>query len=488
MNLRPVILAGGAGTRLWPLSREFNPKPFLNLFERRSMLQATIDRLDGIEGMLPPAVMCNEEHRFLVSEHIAELGIRPSAIILESAVRNTAPALTIAALVLASDDGNGKKEDPVMLVMPADHLIRDVSAFREAVALGYEFARTGQIVTFGIVPDRVHTGLGYIRKGPSIMGDTAFSLRSFIEKPSQEHAEEMLASGDYLWNSGVFMVQSSVWLTLMASCRPDITEVCNASVENGQWEDEFYRPDPELFKCCKSESIDYAVMQNLGDGSAIFGEHSPGVVVPMQAGWSDIGTWSALWEAMDQDPEGNVVKGEVYGRKLKNSLLIAQHRVVAAVGLEDLIVVATPDVVLVARKDQAQELKELLNDVKDKRSDLLENHPRVHKPWGYYEVIDAGDGFQVKRLVVNPGSSLSLQMHHCRAEHWTVVKGSAKVTRGECQYILSENQSTDIPIRSVHRVENPGDIALEMIEIQMGSYLGEDDIVRYRDRYNRHTK
>lgn len=471
-TIYPVILSGGSGTRLWPLSREHYPKQLLALVGDHTMLQQTAMRLDGMPGVAAPVLVCNEEHRFLVAEQLRAIGKTPAAIILEPAGRNTAPALTLAALYLA-------KRDPaaLMLVMAADHVIQDVAAFQRAAGQALAAAREGYLTTFGIVPTKPETGYGYIRQGEPLAGESAARrVAAFVEKPDAIKAATYLAAGDYLWNSGMFALRAGVWLEELRRTRPEILDACEKAFGQGRQDSDFYRVQNDAFLACPSDSIDYAVMEKTKRAA----------VVPLAAGWSDIGAWSAIWETSSQDEQGNVVQGDVYAHDTHNALVIAQHRLVATVGLDDVIIVETPDAVLVAHKDRSQDVKEIVTRLKQqKRSEHL-MHRRVYRPWGSYEGIDAGDRFQVKRLIVNPGAAISLQLHHHRAEHWVVVKGTAKVTRGEEVLPLGENQSTYIPVGMKHRLENPGNIPLEIIEVQSGGYLGEDDIVRFEDRYNRH--
>ncbi len=504
MALHPVVLAGGSGTRLWPLSREYYPKQFLPLVSKRTMLQDTLARLDGLEGVASPIIVCNEVHRFLAAEQVRGLGKAPSRIILEPVGRNTAPALTLAALAL-SDNHQGQELDPVMLAMPADHVIKDVEGFRRTVQEGAALAQCGYIVTFGIVPTAPSTGYGYIKKGKALasvmatnqggalaqaVASSARVLDAFVEKPDRATARAYLESGDYLWNSGIFMMKASVWLEQVQRHRPDIAEACRAAYAQGHWDGDFYRPKAELFTACPSDSIDYAVMERLASPALSNGQGpsatSGCVVLPLDVGWSDVGSWSALWEEASRDVEGNLIQGDVYARSMQDALLIAKHRMLAAVGLKDVIVVETADAVLVAHKDRVQEVKEIVSRLKAEGRAEQENHRKVHRPWGHYETVDSGPGFQVKRLTINPSAALSLQMHHHRAEHWVVVRGTARVTRGDEVFLLTENQSAYVPVGVKHRLENPGIIPLEIIEVQSGSYLGEDDIVRYEDRYNRH--
>lgn len=486
MDLYPIILAGGSGTRLWPLSRELYPKQFMPLTGRETMLQQTLRRLEGLPGLQSPLFVCNEAHRFIVSEQVRELGLRPRAIVLEPEGKNTAPALTLAALVLRDQLGGG--EDPVLLVLPADHVIQDHEAFRRTVEAGARLARRGYLVTFGVVPSAPVTGYGYIHRGGPVdsdgAGSQAYRVAAFVEKPDLETARAFVASGEHFWNSGMFVFRASAWLKELERYRHDIAEACRRACEGLSRDGDFYRPDAEAFSACPAESIDYAVMEPASgrDGD------SDCVVLPLDAGWSDLGAWSALWEVGQQDGDGNVVQGDVYAQGMRNSLLLSHHRLVAAVGLEDVIVVETADAVLVVHKDKVQEVREIVARLKAEGREEQANHRKVHRPWGSYETVDAGPRFQVKRLTVNPGASLSLQMHHHRAEHWVVVKGTAKVVRGDEEFLLTENQSAYVPVGMPHRLENPGTIPLEIIEVQSGSYLGEDDIVRFHDAYNRHLE
>jgi len=475
MTLRHVVLSGGSGTRLWPLSRAHYPKQLIPLLGERSLLQDTVARLEGLAvAQAPPLVVCNEHHRFMVAEQLHRMGRADAAILLEPEGRNTAPALTLAALMAMESGG-----DPVLLATPADHLIQDPEAFRAVVARGLDHAREGAVVTFGIVPTHAETGYGYIRRGAP-RGEQAYALAGFREKPDADTARAYLESGEYYWNSGMFMMRASRWLEALQETQPEILDACRRALAGGRRDGDFCRIDAEAFAACPSDSIDYAVMEPLaraGDAQA--------VVLPLEAGWSDVGAWDALWAVGAQDEAGNVTRGDVLSHDSRGNLVFAEHRLVGTVGVEDLIVVETADAVLVAHKDKVQDVKALVDRLKAAgRSEVL-HHRRVYRPWGSYESIDAGERFQVKRIVVKPGASLSLQMHHHRAEHWIVVRGTARVTRGEEEFLLSENQSTYIPLGVVHRLENPGTIPLELIEVQSGSYLGEDDIVRFEDRYGR---
>ncbi len=493
MSLQPVILSGGSGTRLWPLSREAYPKQFLPLTSEQTMLQETVQRLDGLDsehprlalGQLDPLVVCNDAHRFLVAEQLRLIGRRPARIILEPKGRNTAPALSLAALAAVE---NG---DPVLLVMPADHSIRDEVGFRSAVADAATIARQGAVVTFGIVPTKAETGYGYIRQGPDYhledLSGRAYVLDRFVEKPDAETARGYLASGDYLWNSGIFVLKASLWPGLIERFRSDIAEAAIKAFSSARADGDFLWLDSELFAACPSDSIDYAVMEHLSGGLSAEASNDlpPAVVVPLDVGWSDVGAWSALWDVREPDASGNVLDGDAFLHDAHDNLLIAQHRMVAAIGVCDLIVVETPDAVLVTHKERAQDVKAVTQFLRRQQREEYRHHQQVHRPWGSYESIGQGPRYQVKRLIVKPGESLSLQMHHHRAEHWVVVSGTARVTCDDRSFLLTENQSTYIPVGATHRLENPGSIPLELIEVQSGSYLGEDDIVRFEDRYNR---
>jgi mannose-1-phosphate guanylyltransferase/mannose-6-phosphate isomerase len=476
-RLQPVILSGGSGTRLWPLSRRAYPKQFLALVDDTTLLQSTAARLDSLVGTAEvrrPLIVCNEAHRFLVAEQLRASGHAAAGILLEPLGRNTAPALTLAALAAADDD-------PVLIVMPADHVVKDAKAFARAVAAGLGHAAAGKVVTFGIVPDSPHTGFGYIRSGAAVDAQT-YALDAFVEKPDQATADSYVASGDYFWNSGIFLLRARRWLELIDRYRADIGEAVRAAYAGGQRDLDFFRVDQASFEASPADSIDYAVMEPL---SRQAGEC---LVVPLDAGWSDIGAWAALWDVSERDEVGNACHGDVIAFDAHDNLLHAQHRILAAVGVQDLIVVETPDAVLVVHKDHAQDVKRITDRLDAQGRCESEFHRRVHRPWGSFEGMDAGERFQVKRLTVKPGATLSLQMHHHRAEHWIVVSGTARVTRDEEEFLLTENQSTYIPIGTRHRLENPGTVPLEIIEVQSGTYLGEDDIVRFEDAYNRAGK
>ena len=467
----PVILSGGSGTRLWPLSRELYPKQLLPLLGEETMLQSTLQRLAGIEGLAPPIVVCNEEHRFLVAEQLREIGVTPAAILLEPAGRNTAPAVALAAAAALQEREQGA--DPVLLVLPADHVIRDADAFRAAVLAGAKLAEEGKLVTFGVVPDRPETGYGYIR-APARNGAAA-AVQQFVEKPDLALAQEYLSSGDYLWNSGMFMFRAGRYIEELRTHRPEIVSHCVAAIAGARTDLDFTRVDREAFEACPSDSIDYAVMENTAHAW----------VVPLDAGWSDVGSWASLHDACEADADGNVAVGDVLLEDTRHCYLYAESRLVAAVGLADCVVVETKDAILVAPRDRVQDVKKLVDRLKAEGRYETALHRQVFRPWGSYDSVDNGDRFQVKRIVVNPGAQLSLQMHHHRAEHWIVVQGTARVTRGDEVFLMGENESTFIPMGTTHRLENPGKVPLHLIEVQSGSYLGEDDIVRFEDTYGR---
>ncbi|MGD8937252.1 MAG: mannose-1-phosphate guanylyltransferase/mannose-6-phosphate isomerase [Thiogranum sp.] len=470
MSFYPVILTGGAGSRLWPVSREFYPKPLLPMFGEQTLLQDTVARLDALQGIRAPLFVCNEEHRFLVAEQVRLLGKEPEAIMLEPQGRNTAPALTIAALYLVAAD-----PDAVMVAMPADHVIPDPAAFVTAVEQAGELAEQGYLVTFGVVAGKPETGYGYIQRGDAIEGSGGFRVDRFVEKPDAATAQTYLDAGNYFWNSGIFVMRADRWLEEIGKYQPDILAACKQAMAGSARDSDFVRVDKQAFLSSPSDSIDYAVMEKTDKAA----------VVPMSTSWSDVGSWSSIWEISEQDGQGNVARGDVLTHDTTNSLFMAQGRCIAAVGLDNIVVVETPDAVLVADKNKCQDVKAIVGQLKDGNREEYRFHSRVYRPWGDYEGVDAGGRYQVKRLTVKPGAKLSLQMHHHRAEHWIVVSGTARVTRGDDVFILSENESTYIPLGTTHRLENPGSIALEIIEVQSGSYLGEDDIVRFEDVYNR---
>jgi mannose-1-phosphate guanylyltransferase len=465
----PVIMAGGSGTRLWPLSRQLNPKQFLPLVDAQlTMLQATIKRLDGLEHALP-LLICNENHRFLAAEQLRQLGLEEANIVLEPVGRNTAPAIALAALQALA-----KQEDPILLVLAADHLIQDVDAFHQSIAKAQVLAEAGKLVTFAITPTHPETGYGYLQMGAPV-GEGGFKVNRFVEKPDVQTAEQYLSDGGYFWNSGMFMFRASRYLQELEQFQPEIVSVCREALAAGQQDMHFTRVDSAIFVTSPDDSIDYAVMEKTSDA----------VMVPLDAGWSDIGSWSALWEAGEKNPEGNLFKGDVLSENTSGSYVHATHRLVTAVGVTDLIIVETKDAVLVAHKDQVQDVKKIVDQLKSSKRQEHANHREVYRPWGVYDSIDNGERYQVKRITVKPGEKLSVQMHHHRAEHWIVVSGTARVTNGEKTYLVTENQSTYIPIGQIHALENPGMIPLELIEVQSGSYLGEDDIVRFEDIYGR---
>jgi len=478
-HLQPVILSGGSGTRLWPLSREQHPKQLLPLIGAETMLQATALRIrdGGADYTLAPmpVVVCNEEYRFVTAEQLRAAGKSTRHIMLEPVGRNTAPALTLAALLATQDNS-----DPVLLVMPADHVILDADAFQAAIRQAVPHAVAGAMVTFGIVADRPETGYGYIRRGAQIAG--AHAIARFVEKPDLATAQAYIDSGDYLWNSGLFMMRASVWLRAIERFQPAMGQACQAAFDGGKQDNDFYRIDKAAFEACPADSIDYAVMEKLADTPDLGIE---GRIIPLSAGWSDVGAWDALWQVSEKDGAGNVTRGDVMLEQASDNLVFSEGRLVACVGIDNLIIVETPDAVLVADKNKMQHVKNIVARLKGQQRGEALTHRKIHRPWGWYDSIDSGERFQVKRIVVNPACSLSLQMHHHRAEHWIIVKGTARITRGEEVFLLSENQSTYIPLGVTHRLENPGKFPLEMIEVQSGSYLGEDDIVRFSDTYGR---
>jgi len=482
-QIQPVILSGGSGSRLWPLSRAMYPKQLLALVTQKTMLQETALRLNDLDvTVLPPIIVCNEEHRFFVAEQMRELGIHNPQIILEPVGRNTAPALTLAALATAEKVKQSKSNDTVMLVMPADHVINDIDTFHEIVKQGVLLALENYLVTFGIEPNAPETGYGYIKTGSPIK-NAACSIERFVEKPNAATAQSYLDSGDYLWNSGLFMMTAASWLHEIESLNNDIFTASTKAYENAVVDNDFYRINKEAFEASPSDSIDYAVMEKTAGKDAIT-KHKA-AVIPLNAGWSDVGVWSTLWDVGEKDLQGNVTKGDVSLHDTENSLLYSTQRYIAAVGLKDIIVVETADAILVANKNNAQDVKKVVDALKLQNRDEYKNHRLVYRPWGSYECIDLGKRYQAKRITVNPGAALSLQLHHHRAEHWIVVSGTAQVTRGEEVFLVTENESTYIPLGTKHRLENKGAIPLEMIEVQSGSYLGEDDIVRFEDIYGR---
>ena len=468
-TLVPVLLSGGSGTRLWPLSREMHPKQFQPLVGEKSLLQATWERLQGLPGMAAPIVVANEEHRFMVAEQLRQLGASASAIVLEPVGRNTAPAIAVAALQAMAGG-----EDPLLLVLPSDHVIADPAGFRAAVQEARRgAAEEGSLVTFGIVPTAAETGYGYIKAAAPTGGMRA--VERFVEKPDLATAEAYVASGDYFWNSGMFLFRASRYLAELGAQAPAILAAARAALAGAVRDVDFLRLDRAAFEACPSDSIDYAVMEKT----------TTAAVLPINVGWNDVGSWSALWEIADQDPDGNAHHGDVLALGCKNTLAWGGRRLVSLLGLTDVIVVDTDDALLVAARDQVQQVKDIVARLKAEGRPQASIHRKVYRPWGSYDGIDSGERFQVKRIVVKPGAALSLQMHHHRAEHWIVVKGTARITCEDKVFMLSENQSTYIPLGSKHRLENPGKVPVELIEVQSGSYLGEDDIVRFEDVYGR---
>ena len=484
-TLVPVILCGGTGTRLWPLSRATYPKQYWPLAGsgEETLLQQTQLRLNGLEGLAPPLLICNEDHRFIVAEQMRQIGVDPAAIVLEPMGRNTAPAVAVAAL-RASADG----EDPLLLVLAADHVIRDAERFRATVDAGRAAAEAGKLVTFGIVPTAPETGYGYIEAAEPLSllagevagGDadaigTPVAIQRFVEKPDRATAEQFLASGRFTWNSGMFLLRASAILAELERHAPQVVSACRSALELEAADLDFVRLEREAFAHCPNVAIDVAVMEKTDRGA----------VLPLDAGWSDVGSWSALWETADQDAQGNVLRGRVISEDSRNCYLRSEHRLVVGLGVENLVVVETDDVVLVAQRDRAQDVKTIVGLLERSGAPESKAHRRIYRPWGSYDGITEGDRWQVKKIVVNPGACLSLQMHHHRAEHWIVVKGTALVEKEGVQELVGENQSTYIPLGARHRLSNPGKIPVELIEVQSGPYLGEDDIVRFEDRYGR---
>ena len=464
----PVIMAGGSGTRLWPLSRALYPKQFLKLNGSGTMLQNTVTRLEGLR-CADPMLICNEEHRFIAAEQLRQLGELNQNIILEPAGRNTAPAIALAAFTAVSQGA-----DPVMLVLAADHIMQKPEAFRDSVSNALTFAERGKLVTFGIVPTSPETGYGYIERGVEHFA-SGFDVARFVEKPDALTAQEYIDSGKFYWNSGMFMFKASRYLEELKAHRPDIYDACEQAMTDVNVDLDFVRVNKEAFLSCPEDSIDYAVMENTKDA----------VVVPMDAGWSDVGSWSSLWEVSEKDAGGNVHHGDVISHKANNNYVFAETCMVATVGVDDVVVVQTKDAVLVVNKDQVQDVKKVVQSLKKDQRREFQLHREVYRPWGKYDSIDNGARYQVKRITVKPGEKLSTQMHHHRAEHWVVVSGTANVSIDNKTSMVTENESVYIPIGSVHSLENPGKIPLELIEVQSGAYLGEDDIVRFEDRYGR---
>jgi mannose-1-phosphate guanylyltransferase/mannose-1-phosphate guanylyltransferase/mannose-6-phosphate isomerase len=467
----PVILAGGSGTRLWPLSRELYPKQLIDIYNENTMVQNTILRLEGLKDLTAPIIVCNEVHRFMTAEQLRKIGVQARAILLEPVGRNTAPAIALAALK-AMENGT----DPILLVLPADHVIQEPDKFHAAVEQGCSYAEDDHLITFGIIPDGPETGYGYIKKGPDIKtAQSAARIDKFVEKPDLETAIQYVESGVYCWNSGMFMFKASAIISELEQLAPDIINACKAVIVSGKQDLDFFRLPREGFESIPSDSIDYAVMEKT----------TKGVVIPFDAGWSDMGSFDALWQTGEKDKNLNVIKGDVLTHDVKESYICTQDSLVTAVGLERFVIVETKDAILVSPRDRVQDVKKIVKQLKDKNRDEAVVHRKVYRPWGSYETIDIEPRFQVKRITVKPGAILSLQKHFHRAEHWTVVSGTAIVTRGEEELMLKEDESTYIPLGTLHRLENPGKIPLELIEVQSGAYLGEDDIVRFDDVYGR---
>lgn len=470
--ITPIIMAGGSGTRLWPLSRSGYPKQFLPLVGKRTMFQQTIERLSGL-SVAPCVFICNEEHRFLVAEQLRQINSKHDGILLEPAGRDTAPAIALAAFQALKDGG-----DPVLLVLAADHVIKNTEAFYQAVKTAEAHALNDKLVAFGIVATSPETGYGYIKRGADAAD--AFEIDSFVEKPNLKIAQAYVESGEYYWNSGMFMYKASRYLEVLKQHRPEIYAACEQAMNTETPDLDFIRIDEQMFLSCPAESVDYAVMEPAcasGNGDA--------VVVPLDAGWCDVGSFAALWEVSPLDADGNSFEGDVQSVNTKNTLVRSDGRLVATVGIEDLIIIDTKDSLLIAHKNHTQDVKKIVNELKaDERTEVKLNR-EVYRPWGKYDSIDNGMRFQVKRITVNPGAKLSIQMHHHRSEHWIVVTGTAKVTNGDETILLTENQSTYIPLGAIHALENPGKVPLELIEVATGTYFGEDDIVRFGDRYGR---
>jgi mannose-1-phosphate guanylyltransferase / mannose-6-phosphate isomerase len=481
MKLCPVILAGGGGTRLWPLSREHYPKQFLKLFDENTLLQNTLLRLDGLDTSIDvqaPIIICNEVHRFLVAEQSAHVSKNVSNIILEPKGRNTAPALTVASLLEMEAD-----EDAIIIMMPADHIVTNVAAFHQSINAGIEMASDNYLVTFGIKPDAPETGYGYIHTAEEIRsfnGQVINAISGFTEKPERSVAEAYLSSGDYLWNSGIFMMKASVWLEKIKLFQQAIYDACVESIDNGKTDGLFFRLDEEAFTNSPSDSIDYAVMEKLAQNND---KHL--AVVPVDIGWSDVGAWSSVWAINEKDSNNNFIEGDVITEDSSNCFIKSERRLVVTIGCNDMVIVDSDDAIMIADKSKTQDVKIIVDHLKsNERSESL-LHRKVYRPWGSYDSIDSGDNFQVKRLTVNPGKKLSLQSHKHRAEHWVVVKGVATVTKGDEKYLLNENESTYISPGTKHRLENASNTPLEIVEVQSGSYLGEDDIVRFEDDFGR---
>ncbi len=470
-HLIPVILSGGSGSRLWPLSRAMRPKQFLGVTEDASLFQLTLQRLQGItDETMRPIVVANNDHRFLVGEQCREAGVEPLSILLEPVARNTAPAIAVAAMAALAEGG-----DPVLLVLPSDHTFSNVAAFHHAVRVGLKAADTGALVTFGIVPTHPETGYGYVKASQALDVSAAVPVQQFVEKPDLATAQAYLKDGSYTWNSGMFMFKASVFLHELERANPAMLHACQAAWSQSKTDLEFVRLDKEAFASSPSDSVDYAVMEKTRQA----------VVVPLDAGWNDVGAWSAVWQVLPQDAQGNATRGDVMLEDASSSYVHADSRLVALIGVKDLVVVETSDAVLVTHKDKAQDVKKMVDRLKALKRPEVDLHREVFRPWGSYDSVDSGQRFQVKRITVKPGAKLSLQMHHHRAEHWVVVSGTASVRLGNEVKLVTENESVYIPVGVTHSLENPGKVMLHLIEVQSGSYLGEDDIVRFEDLYGR---
>jgi mannose-1-phosphate guanylyltransferase/mannose-6-phosphate isomerase len=469
--IHPVILSGGSGTRLWPMSRTLYPKQLLTLLGRESLLQQTVRRIAERETFAPPLLVANEEHRFIIAEQLREIAVVPRALLLEPVGRNTAPAACIAALALTETE-----PDPLMLLMPSDHTIGDVDAFVDAIGRAAAAAEAGALVSFGIAPERAETGYGYIRRDGELDGvKGVFAVAEFVEKPGPDQAKKYIESGEHSWNSGIFLFPARVYLDELERLRPDMVAACRQALATAQRDSDFIRLGKDAFSTCAADSIDYAVMEHTRRAA----------VVPVSMGWRDVGSWDALWEMGSKDQHGNSLEGNVVAEETRNCYLRSEAGLIAAIGIEDLVVVATDDAVMVAPRNRTQEVRKLVARLVRDRRDEADALPTVHRPWGSFKSLHNGHRVQVKHILVKPGGKLSLQMHHHRAEHWIVVQGTAKIVRGEQEMMLTEDQSTYIPLGTAHRLENPGKIPLHLIEVQSGSYLGEDDIVRLEDSYGR---
>ena len=468
MSFIPVLLCGGVGSRLWPLSREARPKQYLNLVDHLTMLQQTHERLVGLDATAP-IVVCNENHRFLVAEQLRDLGQEQATIVLESKGRNTAPAIALAALTAVAEN-----DDPTLLILPADHYVGNCPALQASIVEATVYADEGRFVTFGITPSRPETGYGYIEAGETISGATA-NLERFVEKPDAQTAAQYVDSGKFLWNSGIFMFKASALLEALGKYQPTMLSICEQAIRSASFDFDFVRPDQDIFSSCPAESIDYAVMEHIDDG----------VVVALDCDWSDLGAWSTVWEVSPKDKLGNYVSGDVILEQTRNTYVKSESRLVATCGVKDLIIVESADAVMVADRDSAQDVKSLVTVLRASGRLEADNHNKVFRPWGSYETLVCGINFQVKRIIVDPGQRLSLQLHHHRAEHWVVVKGCAEVENAGSTFLLNEGESTYIPLGAKHRLSNHCDTCVELIEVQSGTYLGEDDIVRFDDIYGR---